>query len=72
MSWTPKRAVARSRKNLAAAVDKVRAVALEWGDVDQFIVDEAESIITVLEDFADTIEKSINDRLAAGEHVGLY
>lgn len=71
MSWTPKRAVARSRKNLTAAADKLRAVALEWGDVDQFIVDEAESMIKELDDFADTIEKSINERLACGEHVGL-
>lgn len=71
MSWTPKRAMAMSRKNLAAAVDKLRAVALEWGDVDQFIVDEAESMIKTLEDFADTIEASINERLACGEHVGL-
>lgn len=71
MSWTPKRAAARSRKNLAAAVDKLRAVALEWGDVDQFIVDEAESMIPMLEDFANTIEKSIAERLEAGEHIGL-
>jgi hypothetical protein len=71
MSWTPKRAVARSRKNLAAAADRLRAVALEWGDVDQCIVDQAEAMIPMIEDFANQIENDTNARLAAGEHVGL-
>lgn len=69
--WTPKLAIARSRRQIAAAVERLRAVALEWGDVDEGIVTDAESLIAELEEFAEDIEKNTNERIAAGEHVGL-
>jgi hypothetical protein len=69
--WTPKGAIARSRKNLDGAIERLRSVAHEWGDVDQTIVDESESLISELADFADRIESDTNARLEAGEHVGL-
>jgi hypothetical protein len=69
--WTPKLAIARSRRNVAGAVDRLRAVALEWGDVDEGIVTDAEELIRHLEQFADDVEKNTKERIAAGEHVGL-
>ena len=69
--WTPKLAISRSRKNIAGAVERLRTVALEWGDVDEAIVQEAESFIAPLEEFADQIERDINERIASGDHVGL-
>lgn len=69
--WTPKLAIARSRRQIASAVERLRAVALEWGDVDEGIVNDAESLIVELEQFAKDIENNTNERIAAGEHVGL-
>lgn len=69
--WTPKLAIARSRRQIAGAVERLRAVALEWGDVDEGIVNDAESLIVELEEFAEDIENNTNERIAAGEHVGL-
>jgi hypothetical protein len=69
--WTPKLAVARSRRNLAGAADRLRAVSIEWADVDGFIEQRAEELIRELEAFADEIRDSVNERLEAGEHIGL-
>ncbi len=69
--WTPKGAIARSRQRIAGAVEKLNLVALEWADIDQGFVDEAEALIGELEAFAENIEESVKERLAAGEHVGL-
>jgi hypothetical protein len=69
--WTPKGAVARSRRQIAGAVEKLKLVALEWGDVDQSIVSDAESLIDELEKFSQAIEADTTARLAAGEHVGI-
>jgi hypothetical protein len=69
--WTPKIAIARSRRNLAAAVERLRLVSVEWSDVDGSIEYEAEDLIRTLEEFSKRIDHDINERLAAGEHVGL-
>ncbi len=69
--WTPNLAISRSRKNIAGAIERLRAVALEWGDVDQGFVDEAEDLIRELDAFAMRITKETAERIAAGEHVGL-
>jgi hypothetical protein len=69
--WTPAGAIARSRKNCTGAAERLRAVALEWGDVDQGIVEEAEDLLREVEAFGRHISEWINERLAAGEHVGL-
>lgn len=69
--WTPNLAVARSRRNIAAAIERLRVVSVEWADVDHSIEMEAEDLIRTLDDFAMRISKDIADRLAAGEHIGL-
>lgn len=69
--WTPRGAIARSRKNITGAIERLGAVALEWGDIDQGIVDDAERWMKDLRQFADDIEKQTQERIAAGEHVGL-
>lgn len=69
--WTPKSAVARSKRNIATAVAALRKVSVEWADVDHSLEMEAEDLVRELNDFADSIENSINDRLAAGESIGL-
>jgi hypothetical protein len=69
--WTPKGAIARSRRNLAGAAERVRAVAIEWSDVDRSFEDEAEELAKVLDDFASRIERETLSRLEAGEHVGI-
>ncbi len=69
--WTPKNAIARSRRNIAAAIVKLRLVSVEWSDADCAIEREAEDLIRELAIFADNIEASIKDRLAAGEQVGI-
>lgn len=69
--WTPKSAVARSRQQLTAANERLRRVALEWQDVDQSFIDRAEQLIAQLEEFADEIRDQVQQRLDAGEHVGL-
>lgn len=69
MKWTAKSAVARSRKNLDGAIDRLRAVSHEWDDVDQSFVDEAEEFIRDLQDFRDRIEIETTQRLDAGELV---
>lgn len=69
--WTPKAAVARSRKNIAGAVERIRAVALEWGDINEGFVTDADRFIKDLKEWAESIESETNERIAAGEHVGL-
>ena len=69
--WTPNLAVARSRKNIAGAIERLRVVSIEWNDVDQNFVDGAEELIRELDDFAMRITKETAERIAAGEHVGL-
>jgi hypothetical protein len=69
--WTPKWAIARSRRSLEAAAARVRAVAIEWSDVDRSFEDEAEELARVLDDFANRIERETLARIEAGEHVGL-
>lgn len=69
--WTPNLAIARSRRNIAAAVERLRVVSLEWADVDQGFVDEAEDLIRELDGFAMRITQETAERIAAGEHVGL-
>ena len=70
-AWTPKSAVARSRRNIAAAIVKLRLVSVEWADADGGIEREAEDLIRELSIFADSIEANITDRLAAGEQIGI-
>lgn len=69
--WTPKGAISRSRRNIAAAADRLRLVSCEWSDVDGGIEREAEDLIRTVEQFADEIAAGIAERLKAGEHVGL-
>lgn len=69
--WTPKAAVARSRRQINAAIDNLRDVALEWEDVDQSYVSGAEDLIHQLDAFAERIDKEVQQRLAAGEHIGI-
>lgn len=69
--WTPKLAIARSKRNIDKAVERLREVSCEWSDVDCSIETRAEDLIRDLCEFADDIERDINDRLAAGEHIGL-
>ncbi len=70
-AWTPKNAIARSRRNIAAAIVKLRLVSVEWSDADGGIEREAEDLIRELAIFADNIEANIKDRLAAGEQIGI-
>lgn len=69
--WTPNLAVSRSRRNIAAAIARLRVVSIEWADVDYSIESEAEDLIRTLDDFATRIAEGIAERIAAGEHVGL-
>jgi hypothetical protein len=68
--WTPRRAVARSKRNLAGAIERLRVVSIEWADVDSGYEREAEDLIRELELFGERIEKEVAERQAAGEHIG--
>lgn len=69
--WTPKLAVARSRRQLAAAITHLRKVSVEWADVHAGFEYRAEELIDELEKFSDDIRDEIDERLEAGEHIGL-
>lgn len=69
--WTPKAAIARSQRHLEHAAARLANVALEWGDVDQSYVDEAEDFIRELREFGQRMEREVAERIAAGEHVGI-
>jgi hypothetical protein len=69
--WTPKHAVATTKRQVDAAVARLRVVALEWGDVDQTYVDNAEDFIRELEEFAERVEAEVAERLKAGEKIGI-
>jgi hypothetical protein len=69
--WTAKGALARSVRNIDAAIERIRKVSIEWSDVDGYWENEAETVIGQLEHFRDELRNEINERLAAGEHVGL-
>jgi len=69
--WTSKLAVARSRRQLNAAIERLRKVSIEWDDVDQIFVFRAEDLIDELEQFADEIRDVVQERLEAGEDIGL-
>jgi hypothetical protein len=68
--WTPKAALARSRKNLVGAIERLRAVAYEWGDIDQGIVGEADDQVRALESFLESIEEGIGERMAEDPEFG--
>ena len=70
VSWTPRRAVERSRRRINAAIARLRPVALEWDDADQGIVREVEDAILQLEELRDGIKEGIEERLRLGESVG--
>lgn len=70
-AWTPKAALRRTRKHIETACKALTAAALEWGDVDEGIVAEMEGMIAELQRIADETEAGVNERIAAGEHVGL-
>jgi hypothetical protein len=69
--WTPKLAVNRSRRKLAAAINRLREVAAEWEDVNAYVEFRADELIGELEEFADEIRDDVAERLEAGEHIGL-
>lgn len=69
--WTPKLAVSRSQRSIAGAIERLRAVAHEWGDVDQAIVDQAEDLIRELETFSREIARDVAERMEAGEEIGI-
>jgi hypothetical protein len=68
--WTAKAALARTRKNVAGAIERLRAVAHEWGDQDQYIVDLAEENVQRLETFLSDIEEGVSERMAEGGYDG--
>ena len=69
--WTAKSALARSVRNIDAAIERLRKVSVEWNDVDGYWENEAETAIGALEEFRDALRKEIEGRLAAGEQIGL-
>jgi hypothetical protein len=69
--WTPRLAVSVTKRNIARAVERLRAISIEWSDVDDGYVRDAEDLIRVLNAFAERVETEIAERIAAGEHIGV-
>lgn len=69
--WTPNAAVARSRRHIVAAIERLQKVAREWEDADNSIMDRAEGLIRDLDSFALEIQNDIRERIAAGEQIGI-
>lgn len=69
--WTVRGALARTKRQLDAAQSHLANIALEWGDVDQGYVDEAESMIRELTEFWHRMQREVAERQAAGEHIGI-
>jgi hypothetical protein len=69
--WTAKAALARTRKNIAGAIERLRAVALEFGDIDQYLVDQAEEEIRALESFLEATQEYLTERIAEDPEFGL-
>lgn len=69
--WTPKSAMARTRRNVVGAIERLRAAALEWGDIDQYLVDQAEEHIKALEGFLESTEEYIAERIAEDPEFGI-
>jgi hypothetical protein len=69
--WTPALAVSRSRRKIESAIARLREVSIEWSDVDESFVFEAEQLIAELETFADQIRDDVEERLKAGEEIGI-
>jgi hypothetical protein len=64
--WTAKAALARTRKNITGAIERLRAVAHEWGDIDQCIVFEVDEHVRALETSLAEIEEGITERINEG------
>lgn len=69
--WTPRLAVALTKRNIDGAVERLRAVSIEWSDVDSGYERDVEELIRVLQAFAVRVEKEVAERLKAGEHIGI-
>lgn len=69
--WTPRAAVRSSAARLERASLAVREVALLWGDVDEALVERAEELARDIETFSAEIRDTVEERLAAGETIGL-
>jgi hypothetical protein len=70
-AWTAKSAVARCVRNLDGAIERLRKCSIEWADVDTHWELEFEQRIGEIEVLRDELRKEIDERLAAGEHIGL-
>lgn len=69
--WTAPAAVARSRRKIDAAIALLNQVGVEWGDVDNTYVMRSEELVGELEEFRDTMAKEVQERLDAGEDIGI-
>lgn len=69
--WTAKAAIDKSRRNIDGAIERLRQVAYEWGDIDQTFVDRADEFVRDLEQWRDDIATQIQERLDAGEEIGI-
>lgn len=69
--WSPKIALGRTVRRIDEAKEAIADISATWGDVDQFIVDRVEEIFRELEELATEIRTAVEERLAAGEYVGL-
>lgn len=69
--FSARRQLWRSQRAINRAIAELRAIAALWDEVDQCFVDEAASRIDDLESFAESMQESIDERLANGDHIGL-
>ena len=64
---TPKKMAAQSRRNIDTAIKSLRAICGRYGDVDEYIVTEADRHAEDLAAFARVIDEITADTLAEAE-----
>lgn len=62
--WTPKRAAAVSRRNLAAMRKGLISIAGQWGDIDQTVVDRCDELVAEIDAFERDIKRAAEIFLA--------
>lgn len=65
--FTPKQMAAQSRRNVDTAIKSMRAIALRYDDVDQYIVGSADRLAESLAAFSREIDEITADTLAEAE-----
>ncbi|MDZ7831662.1 MAG: hypothetical protein U5L07_07905 [Desulfobacterales bacterium] len=66
--WTKKRARQGSRRRLDKIEKSFEELAYNWGDLDQYVIDKVDEIITAIDDLRGIMDESVKE----GEYWELY